>query len=79
MLDQRLRRGQTNQRLRVEICPWSLSWRSILYTPARWCVDRQYRNIGILHGRNDVLEGVAHFATKAEAKDGVYNMMGGFQ
>lgn len=75
MLHQRLRRSQTNQRLRHELRSWSLLRRSILYTPARRRIDRQHGHIGILHSRDDLSERIAHLATEAESEDCIYDMV----
>lgn len=79
MLNQRLRRSQTDQSLRIEFRTWSLCWRPILYTPAGRCINRQYRNLGRLHSRDDIFEGIPHFAREAESENGVYDMVCGLQ
>ena len=67
MPNQRLRRRQTDQTRRLEFRPWTLLRRPLLNTPRRRRIDREYRNIRALHGRDGSLERIADFAREAES------------
>ena len=73
---QRLRRRQTDQRIRVIALTRSLIRWSSFNVPATGCIDSQDRNLCVAESGDDGGEGLADLAAETEAKDCVDDDVG---
>lgn len=78
-LDQRLRRRQAHQRIRLKVPPGPLLGRSTLDVPARRGVYGQDRHLCRGEGFDDGGKGVAERAAEGEAEDCVDDVVGFFE
>lgn len=76
ILNQRFWGRQADKNIRVEGAADSGFGRSLLNIPRRWGVNRSHGDLCVLHGLDDGRERLPDLAGKAEAEDGIDDMIG---